>query len=51
VHGIKDGIKLLGNSATTFKIPIDITVSCESASAIEGIEKAGGKSRLSSSTR
>ncbi|KAF8532842.1 ribosomal protein L18e/L15P [Trichophaea hybrida] len=43
VHGIKDGVKLLGNGAATFKSPIDITVSRASASAIEAIEKAGGK--------
>jgi len=43
VHGIKDGVKLLGDGADTFKTPIDITVSRASASAIEAIEKAGGK--------
>ncbi|KAA8892608.1 ribosomal protein L18e/L15P [Sphaerosporella brunnea] len=43
VHGIKDGVKLLGDGAETFKTPIDITVSRASQTAIEAIEKAGGK--------
>lgn len=40
---IKDGIKLLGRGKEGFKIPINITVSRASASAIEAIEAAGGK--------
>lgn len=43
VHGIKDGVKLLGDGADKFKTPIEITVSRASTSAIEAIEKAGGK--------
>jgi large subunit ribosomal protein L15 len=43
VHGIKDGVKLLGDGADKFKTPIEITVSRASATAIEAIEKAGGK--------
>jgi large subunit ribosomal protein L15 len=43
IHGIKDGVKLLGNGADYFKTPVDITVSRASATAIEAIEKAGGK--------
>ncbi|CCC11417.1 hypothetical protein SMACR_02075 [Sordaria macrospora] len=40
---IKDGIKLLGRGKEGFKIPINITVSRASGSAIEAIEAAGGK--------
>lgn len=43
VHGIKDGVKLLGAGADTFKSAIEIEVSRASTSAIEAIEKAGGK--------
>jgi large subunit ribosomal protein L15 len=43
VHGIKDGVKLLGDGADRFKTPVEITVSRASQSAIEAIEKAGGK--------
>ncbi|KAK8101370.1 mitochondrial 54S ribosomal protein uL15m [Apiospora kogelbergensis] len=40
---IKDGIKILGRGADVLKQPIDIIVSRASASAIDAIEKAGGK--------
>ncbi|RYO89148.1 hypothetical protein DL764_008620 [Monosporascus ibericus] len=43
VGTIKDGIKLLGRGADALKQPIDIIVSRASASAIESVEKAGGK--------
>lgn len=43
VGSIKDGIKLLGRGSDVLKQPIDIVVSRASASAIEGVEKAGGK--------
>jgi large subunit ribosomal protein L15 len=43
VHGIKDGVKLLGDGADRFKTPVNITVSRASKSAIEAIERAGGK--------
>ncbi|KAH9898965.1 hypothetical protein F4778DRAFT_771587 [Xylariomycetidae sp. FL2044] len=43
VGSIKDGIKLLGRGRDALKQPIDIMVSRASASAIEGVEKAGGK--------
>ncbi|KAI5814609.1 ribosomal protein L18e/L15P [Pyronema omphalodes] len=43
VHGIKDGVKLLGRGAAEFKTPIEITVSRASKEAIAAIEKAGGK--------
>ena len=43
VHGIKDGVKLLGDGAERLKTPIEITVSRASQSAIAAIEKAGGK--------
>ena len=42
VGGIKDGVKLLGNGATEWKIPIHIVVSKASQSAIAAVEKAGG---------
>lgn len=42
VHGIKDGVKLLGRGANIFKSPITIEVSRASASAIAAIEAAGG---------
>lgn len=43
VGSIKDGIKLLGRGGDTLKQPIDITVSRASSSAIDAVEKAGGK--------
>ncbi|KAI1134882.1 hypothetical protein F5Y05DRAFT_406271 [Hypoxylon sp. FL0543] len=43
VGTIKDGIKLLGRGAESLKQPIDIVVSRASASAIDAVEKAGGK--------
>ncbi|KAI0880794.1 uncharacterized protein GGS22DRAFT_182097 [Annulohypoxylon maeteangense] len=43
IGSIKDGIKLLGRGADSLKQPIDIVVSRASASAIEAVEKAGGK--------
>ncbi|KAI1465078.1 ribosomal protein L15 [Daldinia caldariorum] len=43
VGSIKDGIKLLARGADALKQPIDIIVSRASASAIEAVEKAGGK--------
>jgi hypothetical protein len=43
VGSIKDGIKLLGRGGGCLKQPLDIMVSRASASAIEAVEKAGGK--------
>lgn len=43
VGTIKDGIKLLGRGSNSLKQPIDIMVSRASASAISGVERAGGK--------
>ncbi|KAK7966479.1 mitochondrial 54S ribosomal protein uL15m [Apiospora aurea] len=43
IGSIKDGIKLLGRGADVLKQPIDIIVSRASASAIDAVEKAGGK--------
>ncbi|KAI5856785.1 hypothetical protein GGS23DRAFT_607965 [Durotheca rogersii] len=43
VGSIKDGIKLLGRGGNSLKQPIDIVVSRASASAIDAVEKAGGK--------
>ncbi|KAK7911259.1 hypothetical protein PG985_013740 [Apiospora marii] len=43
IGSIKDGIKLLGRGAEVLKQPIDIIVSRASASAIDAVEKAGGK--------
>lgn len=40
---MKDGIKLLGRGGPQFDHPITITVSRASTSAIEAVEKAGGK--------
>lgn len=40
---MKDGIKLLGRGSPHFDHPITITVSRASSSAIEAVEKAGGK--------
>lgn len=42
VHGIKDGVKLLGRDAQLLKTPINITVSRASKAAIAAIEAAGG---------
>lgn len=42
LHGIKDGVKLLARGASTFNIPINITVSRASAAAIAAVEAAGG---------
>ncbi|KAF7534645.1 hypothetical protein G7054_g6045 [Neopestalotiopsis clavispora] len=44
VGSIKDGVKILARGGTTvLKQPLDVMVSRASASAIEAIEKAGGK--------
>ncbi|KAJ8127649.1 hypothetical protein O1611_g5988 [Lasiodiplodia mahajangana] len=43
VGTIKDGIKLLGRGSGALKQPVDIMVSRASATAIEGVEKAGGR--------
>lgn len=43
MHGIKDGVKLLGDGAADFQAPIEITVSRASKTAIAAIEKAGGR--------
>ncbi|KAI1326671.1 ribosomal protein L18e/L15P [Xylariaceae sp. FL0255] len=43
IGSIKDGIKLLGRGSDALRQPIDIMVSRASASAIEAVEKAGGK--------
>ena len=40
---MKDGIKLLGRGSATFDRPVTISVSRASTSAIEAIERAGGK--------
>lgn len=42
LHGIKDGVKLLGRGKDELKTPINILVSRASASAIEAIEAVGG---------
>ncbi|KAH9459857.1 hypothetical protein Pst134EB_008076 [Puccinia striiformis f. sp. tritici] len=43
VHGIKDGVKLLGKGTADFRTPnLTIVVSRASQSAIEAIEKLGG---------
>lgn len=43
IHGIKDGVKLLGRGGPgALKQPINIVVSRASASAIEAVEAAGG---------
>jgi large subunit ribosomal protein L15 len=42
VHGIKDGIKLLGRGADVLTSPINIVVSRASASAIAAVEALGG---------
>lgn len=43
VHDVHDGIKILGNGAQHFKSPIYVVASRASKSAIESIEKNGGK--------
>ncbi|KAA1074124.1 YmL10 [Puccinia graminis f. sp. tritici] len=44
VHGIKDGVKLLGKGATDFRTEnLTIIVSRASQSAIEAIERLGGR--------
>lgn len=43
IGSVKDGIKLLGRGAAEFNHPITITVSRASTTAIEAIERAGGK--------
>jgi hypothetical protein len=40
---VKDGIKLLAKGADSLRTPINILVSRASASAINAVEKAGGK--------
>jgi large subunit ribosomal protein L15 len=42
IHGIKDGVKLLGRGSETLKTPINIIVSRASESAIAAVEAAGG---------
>lgn len=42
LHGVKDGVKLLGKGKNELKTPINILVSRASTSAIEAIEAAGG---------
>ncbi|KAI9783246.1 MAG: YmL10 [Geoglossum umbratile] len=42
LHGIKDGVKLLGRGAEELRTPINIIVSRASASAIKAIEAQGG---------
>ncbi|KAI9799864.1 MAG: YmL10 [Piccolia ochrophora] len=42
LHGVKDGVKILGNGASTFRTPINLLVSRASATAITAIEAAGG---------
>lgn len=42
IHGVKDGVKLLGRGSEEFKTPINIVVSRASAEAIAAVEKAGG---------
>lgn len=43
LHGVKDGVKLLGRGGSQLKTPINILVSRASTSAIEAVEAAGGK--------
>ncbi|KAL7749794.1 YmL10 [Sorochytrium milnesiophthora] len=43
VHGVKDGVKLLGDGAAYLKTPVNIEVAAASTSAIKAIEKTGGK--------
>ncbi|KAF3397826.1 50S ribosomal protein L15 [Penicillium rolfsii] len=42
IHQSKDGVKVLGGSATALKQPIHLVVSRASSSAIEAVEAAGG---------
>ncbi|KAI9848288.1 MAG: YmL10 [Sclerophora amabilis] len=42
LHGVKDGVKVLGRGADELKTPINLLVSRASASAIRAIESAGG---------
>ncbi|KAF8163111.1 ribosomal protein L18e/L15P [Crassisporium funariophilum] len=43
VHNVHDGIKILGDGAEEFKTPIYVVASRASKSAIDAIEKLGGK--------
>ncbi|KAF8151283.1 ribosomal protein L18e/L15P [Pholiota molesta] len=43
VHNVHDGIKILGDGSEHFKTPIYVIASRASKSAIEAIEKTGGK--------
>lgn len=42
VHGVKDGIKLLGEGAEHLRTPINLIVSRATGSAIAAVEAAGG---------
>ncbi|OCL05383.1 ribosomal protein L15 [Glonium stellatum] len=42
LHGVKDGVKLLGRGSNQLKTPVNIIVSRASTSAIAAIEAAGG---------
>lgn len=42
VHGVKDGIKLLGEGAQHLRTPINLIVSRATGSAIAAVEAAGG---------
>ncbi|TKA68682.1 hypothetical protein B0A49_09551 [Cryomyces minteri] len=42
LHGVKDGVKLLGRGAEQLRTPVNIIVSRASASAIAAVEAAGG---------
>ncbi|KAI9749595.1 MAG: hypothetical protein M4579_006817 [Chaenotheca gracillima] len=42
IHGVADGVKVLGTGADQMKTPINLLVSRASASAIRAIEAAGG---------
>lgn len=42
VHGLRDGVKILGDGASYLKSPINLVVSRASQSAIAAVEKAGG---------
>ncbi|KAL1930803.1 hypothetical protein VTP01DRAFT_10965 [Rhizomucor pusillus] len=46
IHKIQDGVKLLGVGSDTFSLPLTVEVSKASQTAIEAIEKAGGKVTL-----
>ncbi|KAJ3369305.1 YmL10 [Allomyces arbusculus] len=43
IHSVKDGVKLLGDGAAYLKTPVQIEVTQASQSAIEAVEKVGGK--------